>query len=178
MQQEAIDDLGMDKSVLLTLAANIEALRHRGGEYLSQREVARQAGLDQTTLGRMITMSNWPTLEKIARVAQAFNCQPWQLIAPDMGMKISVDEAKLSPSAVHLARKFDAIKDESERARAYAFLSQTLEFANFTAWPVGPKMTPNAAKPKRTRARRKSREEAPSPQSAEPTIKPARDHKG
>lgn len=161
MQQEPTDDLGMDKSVLYVLAANVEALRVQQGRHLSQGEMARQAGVDQTTIGRILTMTNWPTLEKIARVANAFNKQPWQLLAPDMGMKISEDDAKLSPSAVHLARKFDAIKDEAERARAYAFLSQTLEFANFRAWPSAPPATPSVATQKRVRTRRKTREEDP-----------------
>ena len=178
MQHESTDDPGMDKSVLMTLAANIEALRNQGDAYLSQGEIARQAGLDQTTIGRMLTMSHWPTLEKISRVAQAFNLQAWQLIAPDMGAKIRVDDAELSPSAVRLARKFDAIRDESERARAYAFLSQTLEFANFTAWPVGPKPLPSATKPPRKRARRKPREEGPTDQqSAAPAPAPKQGRK-
>jgi transcriptional regulator with XRE-family HTH domain len=173
MQQEETDDLSMDRSVLKLLAANIETLRHQpNGKYLTQGEVAKRAGFDQTTLGRMLSFSHSPSLEKIALLAQAFGKQPWQLIAPDMGVKIRADGDMLSPSAMQIARRFDEIKDEAERAKAFAFISHTLLYSNFSAYPT-PQATPPAAKPKRTRARRKPLAQDPSTQSEAPGAAPS-----
>lgn len=166
MHQDPIEDLSMENSVLAVLAANLETLRHTPTGYLSQREMATKVSIDQTTIGRIVNLKgHWPSLEVVAKLAAAFRKQTYQLLMPDMGERANVDDTTLSVSAIHLARKFDAIKDEGERAKAYAYISQALEFANFTHWPAGPRSTPPAATPKPARVRRKSPGSPPKKQS-------------
>ncbi len=65
-----------------TLAANLAALMAASVELKSQAAVAKRAGMDQRTVGRIINREHSPTVVQLERLARAFGIAPWQLLVP------------------------------------------------------------------------------------------------
>lgn len=74
----------MDESTANTLSANLTALMENDRELTTDAKVAKAAGVDQKTVWRMVAKSNSATLDKIAKVAAAFDLQTWQLLVPGL----------------------------------------------------------------------------------------------
>lgn len=66
------------------LSGNVEWLL-RNTAHDSQPKLAKQAKLDQKTVGRMLNNSNAATLDSIQALAVALKIEPWQLLAPRFG---------------------------------------------------------------------------------------------
>jgi transcriptional regulator with XRE-family HTH domain len=74
------------------LSINLKALMRDYPEWASQRKLALKAGIDQRTVGRILNMEHSPNLAQIDKLAEVFNVQPWQLLAPNLGAGLySVD---------------------------------------------------------------------------------------
>lgn len=54
----------------------------------SQAKVGAKAKIDQKTVGRIMNMTNSPTLEKLSALANAFGVEAWQLLAPRLGASL------------------------------------------------------------------------------------------
>lgn len=74
----------MDESTANTLSENLKALIANDKEANSEPKVAKAAGVDQTTVNRMIRKTHSSTLDKIAKVAAVFDLQAWQLLVPGL----------------------------------------------------------------------------------------------
>jgi transcriptional regulator with XRE-family HTH domain len=85
--------------------------------------------LDVKAVERVEKASHNVGVDFMDKLARAIGVEPWQLIHPDERM------ATMSELALEAARKLDAIKDPSERARAYALWVQVVEFANRPPMP-------------------------------------------
>ncbi len=73
----------MIKGPLLdTLAANLAALMAAHADLGSQSAVAKRAGMDQRTVGRILHRQHSPTLVQLEKLARAFSLAPWQLLMP------------------------------------------------------------------------------------------------
>jgi transcriptional regulator with XRE-family HTH domain len=82
-----IPDMPLD-----VLSINLKALMRDYPEWASQRKLALKAGIDQRTVGRILNMEHSPNLAQIDKLAEVFNVQPWQLLAPNLGAGLySVD---------------------------------------------------------------------------------------
>lgn len=66
-----------------TLATNLRSLMEASVELRSQAAVARRAGVDQRTVGRILNREHSPTVTQLERLARAFSISPWQLLVPD-----------------------------------------------------------------------------------------------
>lgn len=75
------------------LATNVERLIARMTDRPARPELAARMGIGDKTLGFMKAGSGNPTLENIAKVAQFFRVQPWELLKPE-----EVDGASPAPS--------------------------------------------------------------------------------
>lgn len=51
--------------------------------HIDQRELARRAGLTETTVSKYIKCRRKPTFEIVVRIAQALDCKPGDLIDID-----------------------------------------------------------------------------------------------
>lgn len=69
---------------LETLAANLQRLMDADKELSTQSAVAKRAKVDQRAIGRILNRENEPTTEKLAKLAKAFDLEPWQLLVPDL----------------------------------------------------------------------------------------------
>lgn len=73
----------MIKGPLLdTLADNLAALMAAHAELNTQLAVAKRAGMDQRTVGRILHREHSPTLTQVEKLARAFSLLPWQLLTP------------------------------------------------------------------------------------------------
>lgn len=88
----------VDKTPEKTLAENLLWLKDSTPDLDSQAKIAAKAGIDQTTVGRILRAQNYPTLDKITALAKAFKVEAWQLLAPNLGA---------GPRAVHAAPASD-----------------------------------------------------------------------
>ena len=70
--------------LLKTLAANLAALMQASSEMPSQSAVAKRAGMDQRTVGRILNEEHSPTITQLERLARAFGLEPWQLLVPSL----------------------------------------------------------------------------------------------
>ena len=91
-----------------TLATNLLALwEPRKTDGLpAQKDVAAKADMDQTTFGRMLRGKHSPTLTQVVKLAAVFGVEPWQLLAPELGVHLFAldNERRVVPVA---APKFD-----------------------------------------------------------------------
>lgn len=78
------DDRRVDtpSSLARTLARNLDALMKAHADMRSQAAVARRAGIDQRTVGRILHTKHAPTLQQIDKLASAFGMPAWQLLLP------------------------------------------------------------------------------------------------
>jgi len=77
------DHWRVSKSALSILSANLKALKEAGAVSLSQKAIAKKAGVDQTTVSRTLTATNAPGVDKLDGLAKAFGVQAWQLLVAD-----------------------------------------------------------------------------------------------
>lgn len=96
---------------------------------VSRNSWAAAKRLDVKAVERVEKASHNVGVDFMDKLARAIGVEPWQLIHPDERM------ATMSELALEAARKLDAIKDPSERARAYALWVQVVEFANRPPMP-------------------------------------------
>ena len=97
--------LVMRESSLAVLAVNLAALRDRPGMPKSQADIAKKAGLDQTTVSRTLRASNAISIDKLDGLAEAFGMQSWQLLVPGLATGIE----GLSPKALEVALLFESL---------------------------------------------------------------------
>jgi hypothetical protein len=98
-----------------------KAINEYGG---SRNAWAASKRLDVKAVERVQKESHTVGVDFMDKLARAIGVEPWQLIHPDERY------ATLSELALEAARKLDAIKDPTERARAYALWVQVVEFTN------------------------------------------------
>jgi transcriptional regulator with XRE-family HTH domain len=67
------------------LSANLKVLMGRSPELASQRKLALKAGIDQRTVGRILNQEHSPNLIQVGKLAEVFDVQAWQLLAPNLG---------------------------------------------------------------------------------------------
>lgn len=91
---------------------------------VSRNAWAASKRLDVKAVERVEKAAHNVGVDFMDRIARAIGVEPWQLIHPDDRY------ATLSELALEAARKLDAIKDPSRRARAYALWVQVVEFNN------------------------------------------------
>jgi hypothetical protein len=103
-----------------------KAIEEFGG---SRNAWAASKRLDVKAVERVQKASHTVGVDFMDKLARAIGVEPWQLIHPDERY------ATLSELALEAARKLDAIKDPSERARAYALWVQVVEFTNRPPMP-------------------------------------------
>ena len=68
----------MSSNISMQFAHKIKQLRLALG--LSQEELAFKSGLDRTYIGRLENLKRNPTLPVIAKIADAFNMEVWELL--------------------------------------------------------------------------------------------------
>lgn len=125
----------------LVLWNNLSALmqKHFGGENLNL--LARTACVSPGTTARIKAQQTSVGLETLDRFAAAFGVSPNELIDPAFtvgGQESAMSEHEatpgaapnkaLSPIALDLAQALDAIGDQSQQERVYAFLMHAIEF--------------------------------------------------
>jgi transcriptional regulator with XRE-family HTH domain len=66
------------------LAENLAALMAQNASFSSQAKVAARAGVDQTTIGRILAAKHAPTLDVVEKLAEAFGLATWQILVPGM----------------------------------------------------------------------------------------------
>jgi hypothetical protein len=67
-----------------TLAGNVSWLLSNT-EADSQPKLARLVKIDQKTISRIVNNANAATLDSVQALAEAFDLEPWQLLAPAFG---------------------------------------------------------------------------------------------
>ena len=67
------------------LANNLNFLMGDGPERLSQAAVAKGAGLDQRTIGRILNKEHSPAVAQVEKLATFFGKEMWQLMTPALG---------------------------------------------------------------------------------------------
>ena len=96
------------------LVANLRALMQASPEtHGTQAKLAERSGVNQTTVGRILRKRHHPTTEVIQGLAEAFEVQPWQLLAP--GLKA---QRVLSPFARDIAELLDSNLDARDAREA------------------------------------------------------------
>ena len=86
-----------------TLVENLRALMQANPQiHGTQTKVARLAGLNQTSVGNILSKRHHPTTEALQGLARAFGVEVWQLLAP--GLK---PPRSLSPFALDMAEMID-----------------------------------------------------------------------
>lgn len=149
----------MSDSTESILADNIRTLMREANPRMNQKDVSAKTGIDQTTVGRVLSLTNSPTVRVVQALANGLMVKPWQLLMPDLGRRINPDQSGLSAVAVRLAEKFDAIGSIEDKRVAFAYLAQVLDFAAFrspqsTGGGFPPFPEPTTAPPRTRRKRR------------------------
>lgn len=81
---------------------------------VTQSELARLAGVHRVVLNRLLTGKHDPDIATIAKIAQALNCEPWELLREDS--KPIVEEPTI-PEVLSLLQLYEGAPKE---AREYA----------------------------------------------------------
>lgn len=68
-----------DGALREVLAAKLKALM---GEKWTQKDLAKAAGVSQSTVSRMLDQKTSTKIDHVAAVSRVFKLQPWQLLAP------------------------------------------------------------------------------------------------
>ena len=71
----------MEKTVL---ARNLRALMDASDALKTQAAVGKATGLNQRTIGYILSDTHSPGLKQIEAIAAAFGIQPWQLLVPGL----------------------------------------------------------------------------------------------
>jgi transcriptional regulator with XRE-family HTH domain len=67
-----------------TLARNLSALMQAHPTLRTQAGVARAAGVDQRTVGRVLNMEHAPSVAQLEKLAGAFHVEAWLLLLPEL----------------------------------------------------------------------------------------------
>lgn len=90
----------MVKNASQILADNVRGLMKGAGD-ISQREASKRAGISQSSLGYVLNyrdaQDRHATTGTIEALAKAFELEPWQLLAPELGAKL---QGKVKPAIV------------------------------------------------------------------------------
>jgi hypothetical protein len=113
----------------LLAKAVTKAINESGG---SRNSWAASKRLDVKAVERVEKAAHNVGVDFMDKLARAIGVEPWQLIHPDDRY------ATLSELALEAARKLDAIKDPTKRAKSYALWVQVVEFNNEPSQPVEP----------------------------------------
>ena len=65
-----------------TLADNLNRLISQSTDLTTTKKVAKKSGLGNGTIGRLRNAQTGLTLDKLEKLARAFEVEPWQLLAP------------------------------------------------------------------------------------------------
>ena len=101
----------------VVLADNLARLMAHSLDMKSQRAVAKRAEMDQRTVGRILNQEHSQNLEQIAKLAEAFDLMPWQMLVPDLDPKdpptiqLSRTEAEMYTRLVKTASEFGNLSD-------------------------------------------------------------------
>lgn len=71
-------------SIRTTLAENFEALRGKYRDRYRLPDIARAGGPANGTLGRILAKQAGATIDTLERLAEVYDCEPWQLLVPEM----------------------------------------------------------------------------------------------
>ena len=89
-----------------TLVENMRALMDARPERVgTQAKIAQLAGVDQTTVGKLLRKQHHPTTEVLQGLARAFGVEVWQLLTPKLK---PVRTFELSPFALDIAEMIDS----------------------------------------------------------------------
>lgn len=72
------------KNIEDILAENVEKLMSAHIDLNSQAKLGKKSGVGQRTVGRILNKEGFPTADKLAKIAAAFELMPWQLLVPDL----------------------------------------------------------------------------------------------
>jgi DNA-binding Xre family transcriptional regulator len=130
----------MGKPARISLRDTIKRLIASGR--ISYKQLVASKAVTNGTLGRIVSDEGQDVrLEQLDWLAQALNCEPWQLLHPDPQV------GALSAEALRIARAMDDLPIE-RRAQAHALFVQAVEFGNPGANGAS---APGAEKPIRLR---------------------------
>jgi transcriptional regulator with XRE-family HTH domain len=114
--------------------------------WTNQAALARAIGVQKATINQVLTDDAEKTQTKYlnalnsARVARLLNVDHHWLATGegDPRTDLMSERMALSPKAVYIGEKLDAIEDPQKRARAYALIVQILEFGGSDPPPTPP----------------------------------------
>lgn len=66
------------------MSENLRALMESGLGPDSQLQLAKRAGVSQSTVGRALSGHTRATVETVGRIAKVYGLSPWQLLVPDL----------------------------------------------------------------------------------------------
>lgn len=99
------------------VAANLEALRARYPALNSQAAIGRAAKVDQKTVGRILNLTNEPSLEVLAKIAKVFDLEAWQLMVP--GLDVAKPQRLISAQDAELYDKLrEVVAQQSAQVHA------------------------------------------------------------
>ncbi len=102
----------MLRSSAHVLAENIKRLRNTAGKPRTQEEIGQAAGIDQSTVGRILAARNNTQVDKLDALAEAFSCQPYELLMPGFDPNGPFEVPTLSAAAAELAVAYDSLPNE------------------------------------------------------------------
>lgn len=146
----------MNDKMFTPFASNIKKLA--GHRKLSINAWCLQypnAGIDQSTMSRILRGVQDPTLETVNRVAVATGYAEWQLLHPDF--EPALEPPMLDEEVRRVAYVFSTIKDPLDRRRARAIIEQFEDVAAPAPASSSPAQQPGTGKPS---------EESPTPPPA------------
>lgn len=120
----------MPQNSLEILSENLKGLMASSAMLKSQNALSKKSGVNQRTIGRTINQENWPTLDTIDQLARVFRLQSWQLLAANLGASHSgadPEASALTPMALEVAQKLDAIPDQRHFRVAYMLVGMVLD---------------------------------------------------
>lgn len=105
--------------------------------------LATETGIGLGTAARLKDAESSIGIDKVEQLANAMGLPLWQLLDPSVDP--SHPPAPMSPQALELARKLDAISEPEARARTYAAISYVLDIAHKPADPEPPPPLPSSS---------------------------------
>ena len=97
------------------LAENLEKLRASSRLYGTQKSIALAAGVNQSSVGRILNNQHSPTVETLDKIAGVFGLQGWQLLVPDMDPR-NPPSAELTADEVELYKRMRSLALGQSRA--------------------------------------------------------------
>lgn len=69
-----------EKEVRQTLARNVADRMYRSPDLDTQKKLSLRSGVAQPHISRILRGASGATIDRVARLARAFRCQPWELL--------------------------------------------------------------------------------------------------